>query len=64
MTKIKRHYTRMKDIDDAKLKRLWPSRMSECEMAKALGRHRNTVRKRAIKLGLPSSRRAMWEETP
>jgi hypothetical protein len=61
--KIKRHFAKAK-IDDAKLKRLWPSRMSDEALAKALGHHRNVLRRRAIKLGLPSSRRELWEAQP
>lgn len=63
MTKITRHFTRGK-IDDTKLKRLWGSRMSDCDLAKAMGHHRSVLRRRAIKLGMPSSRREIWARTP
>lgn len=61
MTKIVRHFTRNK-IDDTKLKRLWGSRLSDDDLAKLMGHHRSTLRRRAIKLGLPSSRREIWAE--
>lgn len=60
MTKITRHFSRKK-IDDDKLRKLWPTRMSDADLAKALGHHRGTVRRRAIKIGLPSSRREIWK---
>jgi hypothetical protein len=63
MTKITRHYTRAK-VDDTKLKRLWASRMTEAELAKALGHHPWVLRRRAIKLGLPSSRKELWARSP
>lgn len=63
MSKIKRHFARAK-IDDVKLKRLWGSRMSECDMAREMGHHRSSLRRRAIKLGLPSSRRELWASSP
>lgn len=59
MIKVERHFSKKK-IDDTKLKKLWVSRMSEDEIAKALGHQRWTVRRRAVKLGLPSSRRELW----
>lgn len=61
--KIKRHFAKAK-IDDARLKKLWGSRMSDDALAKTLGHHRNVLRRRAIKLGLPSSRRELWEAQP
>jgi hypothetical protein len=60
MTKITRHYAKKKKVDDAKLRRLWPSRLSDKELVKQLGHHTWTLRRRAIKLGLPSSRRELW----
>lgn len=62
MKKTDRRRTRK--IDDAKLKRLWASRMSEAALARAMGHHPGTLRRRAIKLGLPSSRRELWEASP
>lgn len=56
--------TRRRKIDDSKLKRLWVSRMPEAELERLLGHDRSTLRRRAIKLGLPSSRRAIWEKAP
>lgn len=61
--KIKRHFSKKK-IDDGKLKKLWPSRMTEPELAKAMGHHMWTLRRRAVKLGLPSSRRELWARQP
>jgi len=61
--KITRHFCRGR-IDDVKLKKLWPSRMTESDLAKEMGHHRSTLRRRAIKLGLPSSRRAIWARSP
>lgn len=63
MKKIIRHYAKAK-IDDAKLKRLWPSRLSDVDLAKEMGHHRNTVRRRAAKLGLQPSRRELWARSP
>lgn len=56
--KITRHFSR-KPIDDDKLKRLWPSRMSDCDLAREMGHKTWTVRRRAAKLGLPL-RRKLW----
>jgi hypothetical protein len=58
MNKTTRHYAK-KPIDDAKLKRLWVSHMTECNIAKEMGHHRNTLRRRAAKLGMPL-RRKIW----
>ena len=63
MKKITRHFTKAK-IDDAKLKKLWPTRITEQALAKMMGCHRWTLRRRAVKLGLPSSRRELWESQP
>jgi hypothetical protein len=62
MAKIKRHFSRKK-INDAELKRLWPSRLSDEELEKRLGHHKWTLRRRAVKIGLPSSRREIWSES-
>ena len=51
---------RRKKVDDAKLRRLWASRMREADIAEELGQNRRTLRRRAIKLGLPSCRRLLW----
>lgn len=59
MAKVTRHFARKK-VNDAELRRLWPTRMTACEMAKQMGHHPWTLRRRAIKLGLPSSRRKLW----
>jgi hypothetical protein len=63
VAKIKRHFAK-KRMDDATLRRLWPSRMTECAMAKQMGHSFSTLRRRAIKLGLPSSRREIWKAQP
>jgi len=60
MTKITRHFSKKK-VDDAKLRRLWPTRMTDCAIAKMMGHSRGTVRRRAVKLGLPS-RREIWAD--
>jgi hypothetical protein len=62
MTKVTRHFC--KKIDDAKLKKLWPTRMTQAELAKAMGHHQWVLRRRAIKLGLPSSRKELWDRLP
>jgi len=61
MAKIKRHFSKKK-INDAELKRLWPSRLSDEELEKRLGHHKWTLRRRAVKIGLPSSRRELWAD--
>jgi hypothetical protein len=50
-----------KRIDDRLLRRLWESRLTECAIAKRMGHSRGVLRRRAVKLGLPSSRREIWE---
>ena len=62
MAKIKRHFLRRK-LDDVKLKRLWPSRMTDSAIAKQMGTSRGSVRRRAIKIGLPL-RRELWAHQP
>lgn len=62
MTKIKRHFARKKKINDAELRRLWPTHMTESAMAKKLDHSPSTLRRRAVKIGLPSSRRVIWAE--
>jgi len=62
MTKIKRQFSRKK-LDDIKLKRLWPTRMTDCAIAKQMGTSRGSVRRRAIKIGLPL-RRELWAHQP
>jgi hypothetical protein len=49
-----------KQIDDKLLRKLWASALPEHEIARRLGCARWTVRRRAIKLGLPSARKT-WE---
>ena len=53
---------RHKKIDDALLRKLWVSRLTEAEIAKKMGHRPYTLRRRAIKLGLPRSRRKMWRD--
>lgn len=60
MAKTARHFRRKK-LNDDKLRTLWPLRISDADMAQRLGCHRNTVRRRAAKLGLPL-RREIWAE--
>jgi pyrroloquinoline quinone (PQQ) biosynthesis protein C len=51
--------TPKKKIDDDMLKRLWPSRLSDKEIAERMGHHRGVLRRRAAAIGLPT-RRAIW----
>jgi hypothetical protein len=53
---------RRKTIDDGMLRRLWATKMTEREIAAKMGHRPYTLRRRAIKLGLPRSRRKMWEQ--
>jgi hypothetical protein len=62
MTKVTRHFAKKKKLDDAKLRRLWPSRLPDAELVKRLGHHKWTLRRRAAKIGLPSSRRVLWAQ--
>lgn len=39
-------------VDDEELKRLWPTRLPDKELAARLGHHRGVVRRRARQLGL------------
>lgn len=59
MTKVIRHFSHKKQIDDVELRRLWSSKLTDDAMAKRLGYSRSTLRRRAIKIGLPS-RREIW----
>jgi Zn-dependent peptidase ImmA (M78 family) len=59
--KIVRHYAKKK-VNDTLLKKLWPTRATEADIAKQIGVSRWTLRRRAVKLGLPSSRRELWKE--
>jgi hypothetical protein len=52
---------RRRKIDDAKLKELWQSRKTEMEIGQIMGHDPSTLRRRAIKIGLPSSRREIWK---
>lgn len=51
-----------KPIDDDLLRKLWPSKLSDKELAEQMGHHRGAIRRRAARLGLPNSRRAMWSK--
>ena len=63
MTKITRHFKRKpKCIDDAKLRQLWGTHMTDALLAEAMGHSPKTLRRRAVKIGLPSSRRKLWAE--
>lgn len=48
-----------KRIDDNLLKKLWPTRLPDKELARRLGKHRGVLRRRAARLGLPL-RRVIW----
>jgi hypothetical protein len=52
---------RRRKIDDAKLKELWQSRLTELQIGEIMGHDPSTLRRRAIKIGLPSSRREIWK---
>lgn len=56
---IRRRYTH---INDAKLRELWPTRITYAELGKALGHHPKTLRRRAAKIGLPAQRRKLWRQ--
>lgn len=47
-----------KRIDDEALRKLWFTPLPDKIIAARLGHHRGVLRRRAIKLGLPSQRRA------
>jgi hypothetical protein len=50
-----------RSIDDAMLRQLWGSHMTDAVIAKAMGHAAKTLRRRAAKIGLPSSRRKLWD---
>jgi hypothetical protein len=52
---------RRRKIDDVKLKELWQSRLTELQLGEIMGHDPSTLRRRAKKLGLPSSRREIWK---
>lgn len=49
-----------KRVNDDLLRKLWPSHLSDKELAEAMGHHRSVIRRRAEAIGLPSSRRSIW----
>lgn len=57
-----RKMRRFSKADDSNLRKLWSSHASENEIAKRMGFARWVIRRRAIKLGLPSSRREAWDK--
>ncbi len=59
MSKGNRHQYRK--IDDALLRKLWPSHLTDAAIAEKMGHCRGVLRRRAVKIGLPSSRRKLWE---
>jgi hypothetical protein len=59
MAKIVRHFKK-KTIDDAKLRLLWKTRMTEADISEIMGHKPWVLRRRAVKIGLPSSRRKLW----
>jgi hypothetical protein len=59
MNKKLRRFTK---ADDSKLRALWASHLSEHLVAKQMGYSRWVIRRRAMKLGLPSSRRELWDK--
>jgi hypothetical protein len=46
-------------VNDDLLRLLWPTRLSDKELAARLGHHRSVVRRRAVRLGL-KPRREVW----
>ena len=56
MSDDKRPYHHWTDVEDAKLRELWPTEMTDAEVAKLIGREPGPVRKRADRLGLPTRR--------
>lgn len=52
---------RYKKIDETALRRLWPSRLPDNEIARLMGHRASELRRHAEKLGLPTSRRKIWE---
>lgn len=52
---------RVRRVNDDELRRLWPSRLSDKEIAARLGHHRSVVRRRAARIGL-RPRRLVWQE--
>jgi hypothetical protein len=46
--------------DDSMLRKLWPSKLTDAAIAEKMGHARWVIRRRAMKLGLPSSRRKLW----
>ena len=53
---------RCRRVNDEELRRLWPTRLSDKEIAARLGHHRSVVRRRAQTIGL-KPRRIVWQET-
>jgi pyrroloquinoline quinone (PQQ) biosynthesis protein C len=51
----------MRRVNDDELRRLWPTRLPDKEIAARLGHHRSVVRRRAKQLGL-KPRRIVWSE--
>ncbi len=54
---------RPRPIDDALLRKLWGTRMTESKIAEKIGHSTSAVRRRAIKLGLAAHRRDIWEKS-
>jgi hypothetical protein len=58
--RLRKDGTPVRRVDDEALRRLWPTRLPDKELAARLGHDRGTLRRRAAALGLPTSRRAIW----
>ncbi len=50
-----------KKINDALLRKLWPTRMTEQRIAILMKHPRSVLRRRALKLGLQTRRREIWD---
>ena len=60
---MRRVRRRPRQIDDALLRRLWGTRMTEGKIAEKIGHSRSAVRRRAVKIGLSPHRKDLWEKS-
>lgn len=51
------------EIDETLLRKLWFSELTDRQVAERFGCHRDTVRNRAARLGLPGRRLARFQAT-
>jgi hypothetical protein len=57
MSKVRRCHK----VNDALLRKLWPTKLTDAAIAEKMGHARWVLRRRAVKIGLPSSRRKLWD---